>query len=482
MIGLSKREISPIDVYNLLPRTNCERCGEKSCMAFASKLVNREATIEGCPPLLERGYEEAYKKLWHLLKPPVKEITIGTGERAVKIGGQFVMYRHKLAYFNPTAIAIDVTDELPHNELLKRVKEVEGFSYTYLGQELKLNLIAVRSTSNDPAKFGMTVKKIAENTNLPLALCSFDSSVLEAGLKAIPEKRPLIHAATKDNWKDMADLALMYKCPLALSAPNDLKLLKSMTKALMEYGVKDLALDPGTLPGKGLKDTLNNFTMLRRISCEERDELLGFPLIGTPIVAWTEHEKEPEVAKWKEAYTASMLITRYADLLIMHSTDGWTLLPITILRQNLYTDPRKPSAVKPGLRIFGEPDEKSPVMFTTNFALTYYTVASDIESSDISNKCYLLVIDSEGIGVQSAAARSRMVRKGGLTAESVAEAIRETSIEEKVKHRTLIIPGLAAQLSGEIEDLTGWKVLIGPSSSSEIPKFLEEHWYGKKGS
>jgi acetyl-CoA decarbonylase/synthase complex subunit gamma len=479
---LSKREISPIDVYKLLPKTNCERCGEKSCMAFASKLVSREATMEGCPPLLEKEYEEAYEKLWQLLKPPVKEITIGTGERAVKIGGQFVMYRHKLTYFNPTAIAIDVTDELPHNELLKRVREVEGFSYTYLGQELKLNLIAVRSTSNDPAKFGMTVKRITENTNLPLVLCSLNSSVLEAGLAAIPEKKPLIHAATKDNWRDVAELALTYKCPLALSAPNDLKLLRSMTKALMEYGVKDLALDPGTFPSDGLIDTVNNFTMLRRSSCEKGDELLGFPLIGTPIVAWAEHEKEPEVARWKEAYIASMLITRYADLLIMHSTDGWVLLPITILRQNLYTDPRRPAAVEPGLRIFGEPDENSPVMFTTNFALTYYTVASDIESSDISNRCYLLVIDSEGIGVQSAAARSRMARKGGLTAGSVAEAIKETGIEEKVKHRKLIIPGMAAQLSDEIEDLTGWKVLIGPSNSSEIPRFLEEHWYGKKGS
>lgn len=479
---MSKREISPIDVYKLLPKTNCERCGEKSCMAFASKLVSREATMEGCPPLLEKEYEEAYEKLWQLLKPPVKEITIGTGERAVKIGGQFVMYRHKLTYFNPTAIAIDVTDELPHNELLKRVREVEGFSYTYLGQELKLNLIAVRSTSNDPAKFGMTVKRITENTNLPLVLCSLNSSVLEAGLAAIPEKKPLIHAATKDNWRDVAELALTYKCPLALSAPNDLKLLRSMTKALMEYGVKDLALDPGTFPSDGLIDTVNNFTMLRRSSCEKGDELLGFPLIGTPIVAWAEHEKEPEVARWKEAYIASMLITRYADLLIMHSTDGWVLLPITILRQNLYTDPRRPAAVEPGLRIFGEPDENSPVMFTTNFALTYYTVASDIESSDISNRCYLLVIDSEGIGVQSAAARSRMARKGGLTAGSVAEAIKETGIEEKVKHRKLIIPGMAAQLSDEIEDLTGWKVLIGPSNSSEIPRFLEEHWYGKKGS
>jgi acetyl-CoA decarbonylase/synthase complex subunit gamma len=469
-------EINPIDVYKLLPRTNCKECGEKNCMTFATKLVSRDIALERCPPLLGKEYEEAYKKLWKLLKPPVKEITIGAGDSMVKIGGQFVMHRHELTYFNPTAIAIDVTDELPEEELLKRIKEVEGFSYTYLGEELKLNLIAVRSTSDDPAKFATTVKKVTENTNLPLILCSFNPDVLEAGLVPASGKRPLIYAATEKNWEDMAKLALMYKCPLTVFAPNNLNLLRSMAKTLMEYGVENLVLDPGTFPDKGLINTMNNFTMLRRISCNEGDEVLGFPLIGTPIAAWKEQERAKEAAEWTETYVASMLITRYADLLIMHSVDGWALLPLTILRKNLYTDPRKPTAVEPGLRIFGEADENSPVMFTTNFALTYYAVASEIESSGTSNKCYLLVVDTEGIGVQSAVARA----KRGLTAGMVAEAIKKSGIEEKVKHRKLIIPGMAAQLSAEIEDLTGWKVLVGPSSSSELPKFLEEHWYRKK--
>jgi len=365
---------------------------------------------------------------------------------------------------------------LPDAELLKRIKDIEGFSYTYLGEELKLNLIAVRSTSDDPAKFATAVKKVTENTNLPLILCSFNPDVLEAGLVTASGKSPLIYAATENNWKNMAKLALMYKCPLAVFAPNDIRLLRSMAKTLIEHEVNNLVLDPGTFPDKGLTNTIKNFTMLRRISCKEGDEALGFPLIGTPIVAWKERERTREVAEWTETYIASMLITRYADLLIMHSVDGWALLPITILRKNLYTDPRKPVAVEPGLRTFGEADENSPVMFTTNFALTYYAVASEIESSDISNKCYLLVIDTEGIGVQSAVARARRA----LTADMIAEAIKKSRIEEKVKHRKLIIPGMAAQLSDEIEDLTGWEVLVGPSSSSELPKFLEEHWYRKK--
>ena len=463
------RELSPIDVYKLLPRTNCKECGEENCMAFATKVVNREVAIEKCPPLLTKEYEKAYRQLKEMLKPAVKEVVVGVGDHARKIGGKLVMYRHEFTYFNPTAIAIDVTDEMSDEEALDRIKRTEGFSFEYIGQTLKLDMVAVRSTSDDPEKFKATVRKVAENTNLPLILCSLKPNVLEAGLMAIPKFRPLLYAATKDNWKDMAELALMYNCPLAVFAPNNLKLLKSLANTLLEYGVEGLVLDPGTFPSEGLIDTLNNFTMIRRAACKRGDELLGFPLIGVPMVAWMERGEAPEeIVKWREAYLAAMLIVRFADIVIFHNVDGWSLLPNVILRQNIYTDPRKPVAVEPGLRVFGTPDENSPVMFTTNFALTYYTVASDIESGKIN--AYLIVVDSEGIAVDSAVAGRK------LTAEKVADAIKASGIENKVKHRKLMIPGKATRLSGEIEELSGWQVLVGPRDSSDIPKFLQEKW------
>jgi len=463
------KELSPIDVYKLLPKTNCKECGEKNCMAFATKLVNRETSLENCPPLLTKEHKKAYKQLMELLKPAIKEVVIGVGERAVKIGGKLVMYRHELTYFNPTAFAVDVTDEMSEEEILDKTKRVEQFKFGYIGQTLKLDMIAVRSTSNDPDKFKATVRKVAENTNLPLILCSLNSNVLEAGLKVVSKCRPLLYAATKQNWKEMAELALIYNCPLTVFAPNNLKLLKSLTKTLLEYGVEDLVLDPGTFPSDGLANTLNNFTMIRRAACKRGDELLGFPLIGVPMVAWMERGKAPEeIAKWREAYLAAMLIVRFADIIMMHNVDGWSLLPTVILRQNIYTDPRKPVAVEPGLKVFGAPDENSPVMFTTNFALTYYTVASDIESAKVN--AYLLVVDTEGIAVDSAVAGRK------LTAEKVADAIKASGIENKVKHRKLIIPGKAARLSSEIEESSGWQVLVGPKDSSDIPKFLQEKW------
>jgi acetyl-CoA decarbonylase/synthase complex subunit gamma len=463
------KELSPIDVYKLLPKTNCKECGEENCMAFATKIVNREVQLEQCPPLLKKDNSKAYAQLKEMLKPAVKEVVVGTGDKAVKLGGKLVMYRHEFTYTNPTALAIDVSDEMSEEEILSRTKRTDQFSYEYIGYTLKLDMIAVRSVSADAEKFKVAVKTVVENTSLPLILCALNPNVLEAGLMVAPKAQPLLYAATVDNWKDMAELALIYNCPLVVSAPNDLNMLMSLAKTLMAYGVQDLVLDPGTFLNEGLASTLNNFTMLRRAACKAGEELAGFPLMGVPMVAWMDKgESADELVKWREAYLAAMLIVRYADVLVMHGTDGWALLPNTVLRQNIYTDPRKPVAVEPGLKIFGTPDESSPVFFTVNFALTYYTVASDIENSKLN--AYLIVVDSEGSAVDSGVAGRK------LTAERVADAIKATGIESKVKHKKIIIPGKASRISGEIEELSGWKVQVGPRDSSEIPKYIINKW------
>jgi acetyl-CoA decarbonylase/synthase complex subunit gamma len=481
------KELSPIDVYMLLPRTNCKECGETNCMAFAAKLVNREVSLEQCPPLLKKENEKAYNQVQEMLAPVIKEITIGTGEHAVKIGGKLVMYRHEFTYHNPVPIALDVTDEMPlharfsgEEAIVDRVKKVENFLYNYIGRDLKLDMINVRSTSNDPTTFKKAVEEVTKTTNLPLILCAFDPSVMESGLIAASGKNPLIYAATKDNWKEMADLALMYNCPLAIFAPNDLNLLRSLSKTLIEYGVKDLVLDPGTFTNEGISDTLNNFTMVRKNACKGGDELLGFPLIGTPITAWVGEKDSKEMLAWKEAYVASMLISRYADVLIMRSLDGWVQLPTVIWRFNIYTDPRKPVSVDAQLYEFGKPDETSPVFLTTNYALTYFTVESDLKS--FGGNYYLIVVDTEGISVESAVAGRY------LTADKIAEAVKNSGVAEKVKHKYLILPGMAARLSGETEDelhnvgLSGWSVMVGPRDSSGIAKLLKEKWPPKEDS
>jgi len=452
----------------MLPMTNCKECGETNCMAFAAKLVNREANLSECKPLLEPKYAEAYEKLWALLKPAVKAVEVGVGDDKVTLGGEYVMYRHEFTYFNQTAIAIDVSDEMSDEEFEARIKVADGFEYEYIGMKLTLDMVAVRSSSNDPAKFEAAAKKAAELTDKPLVLCTLDPAVMVQGLAAVGEKRPLIYAATKDNWKEMADLALIYNCPLVASSPFDLNTLKGIARTLSEYGVEDIVLDPGTKLDDGISATMDSFTVLRWDAINEEEEYLGFPLMGVPIAAWAEKAEDPITNEWNEAVLSAALITRYSDIIVVHSVSGWALLPLVILRQNLYTDPRKPVAVEAGVNTYGEPDEMSPVLLTTNFALTFYTVASDIESAKLD--CYLVVVDSEGMSVESAVAGRK------VTADIIAETLEEYKVGDLVKHRHLVIPGRSARLSGEIQELTGWKVSVGPMDSSGIAKYLEEKW------
>ena len=268
-------------IYPLLPRTNCGKCPQKVCMGFAVQLCERNVALEDCPPLFEEKYEEDLGRLRELLAPPVREVVIGMGNHQVKIGGELVLRRHELRYFNPTAIAVVVDDGMPEDTLLKQVKETSEFAYNYIGMTLRLDMVAIRSTLKDPVKFENTVRKVSEATDMPLILSSFDPHILERGLLAVQERRPLLYAATKDNWKDMAELAFKYNCPLAVYSPNDIKTLRSIVSALKAWEVEDIALDVGSEFGERISNTINNLTMLRTSAIIEEDEFSSFPLIAS---------------------------------------------------------------------------------------------------------------------------------------------------------------------------------------------------------
>lgn len=466
------REISPIDVYKLLPRTNCGECGVPNCMAFATKVVNGEAVVDGCPPILTERYRGTYVRLGELLAPPVRAVTFGTGAKTATIGGKHVLQRHEFTYQFPPPIAIDISDDLDTTQIEARVHGIDTFSYNYIGRTLTLDAIAIRSASGDADLFRTAVEQVISLTGLPLILCSHDPVIIKAGLEAAGKQRPLIYAATEKNWREMADLAVTYSCPVVAAAPGDLSLLRTLVKTLQACGIEDIVLDPGTSGDEGLAGTVHSFTAIRKAACREGDPFFGLPILGTPIAVWTGQELSDEMNRWQEAYTASILMTRYADLLIMHSLEGWVLLPQLIWRFGLYTDPRKPVSVDAGLRTFGNPGPQSPVLITSNYALTFFTVESDIKA--VKTDCYLIVIDTGGLSVEAAVAGRY------LSAEKIADALKESGIEGTVSHRYVILPGLAARLSGETEEATGWRVLVGPRDSSGIGKMIREHWPPKE--
>ena len=459
----------PLDIYPLLPGTNCQECGEANCMAFATKLAEYTVKVDLCDPLFrEDQYAKKRVKLIDLIRPPVKEIDIGIGENKAIIGGKLVLYRHDLRYTNPTSFFIDVADTLSADEIKKRVKTVEDWTYVYIGTDLKLDGIALRGVSKDPATFTKAAKVIEESTNLPIILCSLDPAMLAAGAETVADTRPLLYAATTDTWSEVGDIALKYNLPIVAYAPGSLDNLASLVSTLRAMGIDDIVMDPGSAFRGAMGTTLDNFTQLRRAATIEDNELFGYPMIATPISVWADHREgdAPELTKWDEVLAGSSMIVRYADLIVLHSLDMWTNLPQTFLRSNLYTDPVKPVAVEAGLMEFGDAGPDSPMMYTTNFALTYFTVESDIKQGGVD--AWLVVVDTEGMSVQSAVAGRK------LTADKVAEALEEYGAAEKVSHRILISPGMAARISGETEESSGWTVKVGPQDSSGIPKYLQE--------
>jgi len=450
--------LRPLDVYKVLPQTNCGMCGESTCMAFAAKVADGVADIKLCKPLFEDPkYKDKLKVALEATRPPVKDVVIGVPPNQVIIGGKRVMYRHELTLHNPTAIAVDVSDEMDEQSLVKRAKAIESFVFERIGQQLKLNLIALRCVSDVPEKFAKAADLLAKNTSLPLILCSYSPDVIEEALTVVGNRRPLIYAATKENWREMLELADKYKCPVAISSPGDVDTLKSLASTFVSAGIEDIVLDPGTfVKGDSLAETVSIFTMLRRAAIEKEDKAVGFPLMAVPAVVWMEEGDELE-KKIKESYIASILMTRFADLMVMHSLDFWVLMPVLVWRQNIYTDPRVPPSVKPGVYEIGKPTDTSPV----------FMVRGDIENARID--AYLVVTDSEGISVESSVAGRR------LTAEKFAEAVKSSGLDQKLKKKVLVIPGRAAKFSGELEELLpGWKVLVGPRDSSDIPAYVEK--------
>lgn len=460
-----------LSVYQLLPQTNCGECGEITCMTFASKLLERRANVEECPPLSEAKYQHQAAELRDLVAPPIREIVLGTGVRAVKIGGKEVVHRHELTLHNPTAIAIDVSDKLDDASTITKCRRVESFEFTRIGEKLTLNAIAVRCASGKPERFSQAVSLVAKNTTVPLVLCSFDPEALRLALeqKDVLSRRPLIYAATKDNWKEVGALAKQYNCPLAVFSPDNLKMLKSLARTLRTMGINDIVLDPGFYPEGGkMKESIENLAMIRRAAIRREDKDLAFPILLVPAVAWLGGGSDERAASYKESYLASLLLTRFADMMILHSTETWAILPVIALRQSVYTDPRKPVAVEPGLREIGQPNAKAPVLITSNFALTYYTVSNDLETQGVT--CHLLVLNTEGLSVETS------VAGGQFTAAGVKDLISSTRVDSRVDHRKLVIPGMAARLSGDIEDQTKWEVIVGPRDSSEIKAFLDKRW------
>src|SRR4030043_440130 len=141
--------LTGIQIFKMLPKTNCGACGVPTCLAFAMNLAAGKAELAACPHVSE----EAKSKLSEAAAPPILPVTIGVGEKALKIGGETVMFRHEKRFENPPGIAIIISDKMADAEVDARLKKVKDLTYERVGLTLSANLVALKAESGDAAKF-----------------------------------------------------------------------------------------------------------------------------------------------------------------------------------------------------------------------------------------------------------------------------------------------------------------------------------------
>ena len=443
--------LTGIQIFKMLPKTNCKECGHPTCLAFAMALASGKAELASCPYVSD----EAKEQLAEASAPPVRPMQIGAGDRSFKIGGETVLFRHEKTFFGAPGLGVLVTSDTDEGTLAEKLKVWDTFQFERVGFNLRPELVAIKDVNGDSGKFAALAKKVVDESNFCLVLMSEDVGVMKAGIDSCADRKPVIYAATKDNVDDMGALTKEKGLPLVVKA-DDMDGIMELTDKLTGMGLKDLILDSNS---RTVRRAFEDQIWVRRESIMKKNRALGFPTITFPCEMADNLDKETVIA--------SMFIAKYAGIIILSDFTGESLFPLLVERLNIYTDPQRPMTVEQGIYEINGPDENSPVCITTNFALTYFIVSAEIDASRVPT--WLLIMDTEGLSVMTAWAAGKFV------GDAVGIFVNKCGILDKVKHKKLIIPGTAAAISGDLEEeVKDSEILIGPRDASQITKFLKE--------
>jgi acetyl-CoA decarbonylase/synthase complex subunit gamma len=446
--------LTGLDIFKKLPRTNCKECGQSTCLAFAMAMASGKASLDQCPHVSESAREE----LNAVSSPPVALIKIGAGDNVVEIGNETVLFRHDKRFEHESAIAVSVCDNMTDGDIVDKVKKINSLVFDRIGQLHSINMVSVCACSGSASRFAEAVKITAANTDHPLILKSENPLFIEKALAIIADKKPLVYCADAVNYQEMTELAKRYDLPLAVKG-SDLSELAEVVEKVTALGWKKLVIDSGA---RDVSKVLNDQSQIRR------QALKKFRPLGYPAITFA-NNSDPSQA----VLEAGVYIAKYAGIVVVESVDPADILPLITLRLNIYTDPQKPIAVESKIYEILSPGPESPVFVTTNFSLTYYCVAGDVESARTPG--YILPVDTDGVSVLTGWAA------GKFTPEIICEMIKSSGIEDRVSHRRMIIPGGVAVLKNKLQELSGWEVLVGPNESSGLTKYLKNPaLYGSK--
>jgi acetyl-CoA decarbonylase/synthase complex subunit gamma len=442
--------LTGLEIFKLLPKSNCKKCGMPTCLAFAMQLAQKRAKLEDCPYVSE----EAKETLAAAAAPPMRKVKFGSGDNQVQVGEETVMFRHEEKFYNPTVLAVTVSDKLTGEDLKKRIESVNSLQFERVGTKIGVGAIAVINDSGSADTFAQACATVKDFSILAPILVTELPEAMAAAVKKTSEATPLIAFAKTDTAEAMAKIAKENNCPLVAKAES-IEALADLTEKIKAQGVEDIVLN---LDALSLPDQLYNLSRMRALALKK-----GFRPLGYPAISFvTDGDTDTQAAK------AVSLICKYSSIVVVDSASAYAFLPMLTAVMNIFSDPQKPVQVEPKVYPIGEPDTNAPLMFTTNFSLTYYTVESDVEASRVPS--YILVVDTEGTSVLTAYSGDKLNEK------TVADAMAKHNVENLVKHRKLIIPGYVAVMSGKLEEATGWEVMVGPRECSMLPKYMKEVW------
>jgi acetyl-CoA decarbonylase/synthase, CODH/ACS complex subunit gamma len=440
------------DIVKRLPdagKKNCRECGFPTCFAFAMKLASAGVTLDKCPYLPA----DLKTELADALAPPIKLVSIGTGSAALAIGNEEVLYRHEKTFVHAPGIALMISDTDSDQAVTDKINKLQTMQFSWVGRTLKADLLAVQNKSGDKARFTTLIKSVMEKTGLPFVIISEDTAALLEAYNAAKDRKPLLYPVTKDNIDAVIAGIKAAPVPVAVRA-NNIEDLIPLTVKLKESGIEEIVLDPGS---RKMNDAVRDQTLIRRAALKQNFRPLGYPTIGFPCFMASD--------KYRETAIAAMFVIKYPGVIVLSDFDAGALLPLLVQRLNVYTDPRMPMAVEEKIYEIGEPNADSPLLITSNWALTYFIVASEVEGSKVPT--WLCVKNTDGLGVLTAWAA------GKFGADTIGPLIKKLNVESKIKHKKLVIPGLASRIKGELEDaLPGWEIIVGPKEASEIPGYL----------
>ena len=438
--------VKGLDIFKLSPKKNCKECGVPTCMAFCMKVAQGALPIEKCPYMSD----EAIALLSEATAPPMKAIEVG----GMKLGGETVMMRHEKTFVNRNRFAVSLCTCMDDAAVDAKIAEMKAVDYERIGEREYVEFLLVHDAGDGARLAELCRKAAATERAVIIDTESVDNAKL--ALAAIGDTKPLLNGANKDNYEAMNAIAVEAGVVLGVKGA-DLAELHDTVAALEKLDNKNLVID---VTGATVKETFANAVLVRRTALKDGDRTFGYPSIVN-LAKLCRGDVHMETA------LAAVFTMKYGSIVAMETMRYAEALPLYGLRQNVFTDPQKPMKVEPGIYPINGATPDDPCALTVDFALTYFLVSGELERSKVPVN--LLITDASGMSVLTAWAA------GKFSSGSIKKFFDEYDIAGKINNRTLIIPGKAAVMKGDIQDkLPDWNVVVGTREAVELVKYLRD--------